>query len=152
MRFNCVEDRDEVLYSGPYTINNKLIIVKLWSANFDFQAEVLQTVPIWVKLPNLPLSCWGMNSLSRIGSGLGFPLYADECTTNVDRIFYGRILVEMDVTRELPNVIKVLHTNGRLFEQHIVYDWVPEYCPTCVRSDILASQHRRHLKLKCQML
>lgn len=57
VRFNCVENTDEVLYSGPYTINNKPIIVKLWSANFDFQAEVLQTVPIWVKLPNLPFSC-----------------------------------------------------------------------------------------------
>lgn len=56
-----------------------------------------------------------MDSLSRIGCDLGVPLYVDECTTNVDCISYTRILVEMNVTRELPNMIKVLDPNGRLF-------------------------------------
>ncbi|XP_075076350.1 uncharacterized protein LOC142163006 [Nicotiana tabacum] len=105
-----MEDRDEVLYSGPYTISNKPIIIKPWRASFDFQVEVLQTVPIWAKFPNLPLSCWGMDSLSRTRSGLGIPLYADKCTTKVERILYARILIEMDVTRELPTRIKVGHT------------------------------------------
>ncbi|OIT00302.1 persulfide dioxygenase ethe1 -like, mitochondrial [Nicotiana attenuata] len=97
VRFNCMEDRDEVLYSGPYTISNKPIIIKPWTTGFDFQAEVLQTVPIWAKFPNLPLSCWGMDSLSRIGSGLGIPLYADEATTKVERISYARILIEIEL-------------------------------------------------------
>ncbi|KAK4731720.1 hypothetical protein R3W88_024708 [Solanum pinnatisectum] len=51
------------------------IIMKLWTDDFDFHAEILQTIPIWVRLPNLPLNSWGMDSLSRIGSGLAVPLY-----------------------------------------------------------------------------
>ncbi|XP_070026452.1 uncharacterized protein [Nicotiana sylvestris] len=117
---------------GLYTISNKPIIIKLRTAEFDFQAEVLQTVPIWAKLPNLPLSCWGMDSLSRIRSGLGVPLYVDECTTKVEQISHARILIEMDVSRELPAMIKVLDPNGRIFEQEVEYDWVPAYCPHCL--------------------
>uniref|UniRef100_A0A0V0H2Y5 Putative ovule protein n=1 Tax=Solanum chacoense TaxID=4108 RepID=A0A0V0H2Y5_SOLCH len=128
IQLNSIEDRDEVLLSGPYTIGNRPIILKMWSENFDFKAEVLQIVPLWVRLPNLPLNCWGMDSLSRFGSALGVPLYADECTTNIERISYARLLVEMDVTRKLPEKLKVLDLNGKLLEQAVEYDWVPEFC------------------------
>ncbi|XP_019260681.1 PREDICTED: uncharacterized protein LOC109238650 [Nicotiana attenuata] len=123
VRFNSIEDRDEVLYLGPHMLNNMPIIVKMWSGDFDFNKEVLQTIPVWVKYPNLPLNCWGKRSLSRISSGLGIPLYADARTTQVDRISYARVLVEMDVTKELPGSIKVTDPNGREFIQEIAYDW-----------------------------
>lgn len=55
-----------------------------------------------MKLPNLPLNCWSDNSLSRIGSVLGIPIYAHECTTKVLRVSFSRILVEMDVTKAIP--------------------------------------------------
>lgn len=77
----------------PYTIRSKPIIVKAWSPNFDFGKEVLQTITIWVKLPNLPLNCWSKDSFTRIGSGLGVPLYTDECTSKTERISYARLLV-----------------------------------------------------------
>ncbi|KAK6789451.1 hypothetical protein RDI58_013251 [Solanum bulbocastanum] len=43
--------------------------------------EILTTIPLWVKLPNLSLNCWNAVVLSKIGSSLGKPLYADECTS-----------------------------------------------------------------------
>ncbi|XP_009769130.1 uncharacterized protein LOC107815188 [Nicotiana tabacum] len=122
VRFNSIEDMDEVLYSGPHMLNNKPIIVKIWSADFDFNKEVLQTIPVWVKYTNLPLNCWENRSLSRISSGLGIHLYADACSTQVDRISYVGVLVEMDVTKELPRFIKVTDPNGREFIHEITYD------------------------------
>ncbi|XP_075076839.1 uncharacterized protein LOC142163451 [Nicotiana tabacum] len=107
VRFNSIEDRDEMLYSGPYMLNNKPIIMKVWFADFDFNKEVLQTILVWVKYPNLPLNCWENKSLSRISSGSGIPLYADTCTTQIDQISYARVLVEVNVTKELPRSIKM---------------------------------------------
>ncbi|XP_075092189.1 uncharacterized protein LOC142172463 [Nicotiana tabacum] len=133
VKFNSVEDRDVVLMSGPHTIRNKPIIVKAWSPNFDFDIEVLQTIPIWVKLPNLPLNCWSMDSVSRIGNGLGIPIYSDECTTKVERISYARLLVEMDVIKDMLRVIKVMDPTGKVFEQQVAYDWIPKYCHTCLQ-------------------
>ncbi|XP_070040441.1 uncharacterized protein [Nicotiana tomentosiformis] len=84
VRFNSIMDHDEVLYSGPHMLNNRPVIVKVWEAGFDFNKEVLRMIPLWIKLPNLPLNCWSTTSLSCIGSVLGRPVYADECTTKID--------------------------------------------------------------------
>lgn len=125
MKFTYLEDRDVVLYSGPYTIRSKPIIIKAWSPNFNFDTKVLQTIPIWVQLPNLPLNCWSMDSLSRIESDMGISIYVDECTTKIKRISYARFLVEMNITKPLPHSIKVMDPTWKIFEQHIEYDWVP---------------------------
>ncbi|KAK4713334.1 hypothetical protein R3W88_019241 [Solanum pinnatisectum] len=97
VKLTKLEDRDEVLYAGPHMLNSKPIIVKTWSPEFDFNKEVMQTIPIWVKFPNLPLNCW------------------DECTTQVDRISYARLLIDMDITKTLPTELKVEDLNGRIF-------------------------------------
>ncbi|KAG5627835.1 hypothetical protein H5410_013053 [Solanum commersonii] len=54
---------------------------------------------------------WSMNSLSRIGSGLGLPLYADESTIKMDRISFARVLIEIDIARELPKKVRVKDPN-----------------------------------------
>lgn len=41
-----VEDMKEVLYSGPYTINNRPIILKPWSMDFDFSTEHPTKIPL----------------------------------------------------------------------------------------------------------
>ncbi|XP_070056687.1 uncharacterized protein [Nicotiana tomentosiformis] len=51
----------------------------------------------------------------------------------LDRITYAKVLIEMDITKELPRAIKVTHPKGREFMQEIVYDWVPEFCHTCMQ-------------------
>lgn len=48
-------------------------------------------------IPNLPLNCWEMVTLSRISSVLGNPIYADECMTKAGRISFARVLIEIDV-------------------------------------------------------
>ncbi|KAK6791684.1 hypothetical protein RDI58_010765 [Solanum bulbocastanum] len=113
VRISSLDDRNEVLYYGPHILNNKPIIVKVWSVDFNFNKEVLQTVRIWVKYPNLSLNCWSMDWLSIISSGLGVPVYVDECTTKVEKISFAKVLVEMDVARELPKKLKVEDPNGR---------------------------------------
>ncbi|KAL2894764.1 NADH-ubiquinone oxidoreductase chain 1 [Bienertia sinuspersici] len=32
-------------------------MVKAYSPKFSFQEEALRVVPLWVRLPNLPLTC-----------------------------------------------------------------------------------------------
>lgn len=102
VKFQTQNDRDEILYAGPYTLNNKPIILNVWTPNFDFNEEFLRTLPLWIKFPNLPLNCWGPDSLSRIACGIGSPIYVDECTAKQTRITYARVLVEVDVTEDIP--------------------------------------------------
>ncbi|XP_070055446.1 uncharacterized protein [Nicotiana tomentosiformis] len=130
IQFDNLEDRYALLYSRPYAINSKPVIVKPWSPEFNLGDEVLHTIPLWVQLPNLQLNCWGLKTLSRIGSGLGTPLFTDACTSGVDHLSYARTLVQMDVTKELPTSVKVQDPNGKMFSQPVEYNWKPLYCHT----------------------
>lgn len=93
---------------------NKPIIVKTWTPDFDLSKQILQTISIWVKFPNLPFELQGIESLSMISSQLSLPLYADECTTKVASISFARIFIELDSTKELPFTIKGEDPNRRL--------------------------------------
>ncbi|XP_069154420.1 uncharacterized protein [Solanum lycopersicum] len=88
-------------------------------------------MPLWVNFPKLPLNCWGVGSLSRIASAIGVPLFADECTTKQTRISYARMLVEVNVTKAIPQKITVVDPNGKTFMQDVELEWRPQYCDKC---------------------
>lgn len=103
----------------PQMLNARPIVIKMWTPDFDFATKMLRAIPLWVKFPSIPLNFWSVESLSRISSGLGAPLYTEERTTRLERISYARLLVEMDITRSLPNTLLVLDPNGKKCEQVI---------------------------------
>ncbi|XP_019224956.1 PREDICTED: uncharacterized protein LOC109206577 [Nicotiana attenuata] len=107
--------------------------MKAWSEDFNIQDEVLKTIPLWVRFPNLPINCWSMKALNKIGSTLGSPVYADECTTGSIRISYARMLIEMDITKPLPRSVKLQDPKGRIIQQEVTYDWEPKYCTKCLK-------------------
>ena len=133
IKFKSLNDMNEVMYSGPYTISNRPIILKQWSAEFEFGKEFLTEIPLWANFPKLPLNCWGAGSLSRIASAIGVPLFADECTTKQTRISYARTLIEVNVTKPVPEKIAVKDPNARTFMQDVVIEWKPLYCEKCQR-------------------
>ncbi|XP_070014728.1 uncharacterized protein [Nicotiana sylvestris] len=124
---------NQVLYTGPHTINNRPILMKAWTPDFNLHDEVLRTIPLWVKFPNLPLICWSMKALSKIGSALGNPVYADDYTTGTVRISYARMLIEMDITKPLPRRVKMQDPIGKTIEHEISYDWESTHCNKCLQ-------------------
>lgn len=126
-------ERDAILCVGPHLFYGKPIIVKQWDPSFNFHNEVLRIIPLWVKLPNLPLHYWSGDSFSRIGSLLGKPVYADECTSKALRVSFARILIEMDVTQKLPSEIQIEEPNGATFTQKVSYDWLLPYYKKCLK-------------------
>ncbi|KAH0672818.1 hypothetical protein KY290_025047 [Solanum tuberosum] len=111
VKFQNLSDKNEILYIGPYTINNRPIILKNRCPDFDFGSEFFAEIPLWVTFPKLPLNCWGVGSLSRIASAIEFPLFADECATKQTRISYARMLIEVNVTKPIPQQITVMDPN-----------------------------------------
>ncbi|KAK6780222.1 hypothetical protein RDI58_022406 [Solanum bulbocastanum] len=135
VRFANEGERNMVLCSGPQYLMRQPVIMKPWVPDFNFKEEMLTTIPLWVKLPNLPLNCWNEVVLCKIGSILGKPLYADECTSQVNRISFARILVEVDITRPLPKkCLQVGHSCGekpdvQVLEKRLTQDKKKEWIP-----------------------
>ena len=51
IKFQMISDMNEILFSGPYTINNRPIILKQWCPEFDFGSEFLIEILLWVNFP-----------------------------------------------------------------------------------------------------
>lgn len=126
-----VDDVNVMLQTESLSMGGRPVIVKKWSSEFDFLRDILKAVPIWIKLYNLPLNCWGVDALSRIGSTLGLPICMDECTSSQNRVSYARLLIEVDLTQELRKEVIVERVTGVTFVQRVYYEWHPAFCKKC---------------------
>lgn len=95
---------------------------------FNFSAEEMFRVPVWVKFPNLPFECWTPNYLSKLASMFGKPLQSDRLTSIIARLSYARVLVEVNFMDVLPFFIKVILPNGSTLNQEVVYETLPRFC------------------------
>lgn len=127
IKFSNSNDVNLILQSGPYSMGGRPVMVTQWSTEFDFQRDVLMKVPIWVKMHNLPLNCWSLESLSRITSVVGVPICVDKCIAEQQRISYPRVLVEVNMIQ----VVQVKGPRGEKFAQKVTYEWFPYYCKKC---------------------
>ncbi|XP_058733321.1 uncharacterized protein LOC131604923 [Vicia villosa] len=143
LKFRNGDDRDEVLMKGPYTIQNMPMIIMEWRPDFSMAKDMLRTIPIWIKLPNLPLPLWGVNSLGKIGSAVGNPLFTDECTAGKLRVSYARMLVEVDVTQKLCEEISIKDHEGNMRQQKVEFEWRPQYCERCQKIGHVCSNEKK---------
>lgn len=67
----------------------RLVMVRKWTSEFDFQRDILRRVPMWVRLYNLPLNFWGVDAMSIIGSIIGTLICVDEATSKQNRVSYA---------------------------------------------------------------
>lgn len=152
VKFQSLDDLSEILYSGPYSINNRPIILKQWSPDYDHNAAFLTEVPLWVTFPKLPMNYWSCASLSRIASAVGVPLYADECIAKQTRISYARMLIEVNVTKPLVREILLKDPSGRELIQVVNYEWAPAYCNKymCIGHDCIKLEERQKQEVQKQ--
>lgn len=130
LRFKAMKDKEEVLKRGPYTIQRMTMFLIEWKEDFSMEKDMMRTLPIWIKLPQLPIQFWGKKSLEKIGSMIGKPMFTDECTANKLRVSYARILVEVDITQKMVDVITI-NKKGQRRQQKIKYEWKPLFCERC---------------------
>ncbi|GAA0164490.1 hypothetical protein LIER_20110 [Lithospermum erythrorhizon] len=67
----------------------------------------------------------------KIGSFLGTPLFADAATSDMSRISYARIYVEIEAIKEIPNVVPLVNESGAEFLQKVECEWKPPLCEHC---------------------
>ena len=68
--FESAEDRDLIFRNGPYFMGPQGLYLNKWTPNFNPSQDVPFAVPVWVRLPFLPLHCWNTESLVKIGNKL----------------------------------------------------------------------------------
>lgn len=69
--FEIKEDRDLIFRSGSYFMDIRGLYLNRWMPDFDPEMDVPNAIPIWIKLPHLPLHCWADDSVKAIGNAIG---------------------------------------------------------------------------------
>ena len=85
-----------------------------WTPDFDPEADIPKAIPVWVRLPNLPMHCWNPKLLNAIGNTLG--RYIDMASPKYQYPF-SHIYVEVDLEAELPEAIKFTVGNWYHFQK-----------------------------------
>ncbi|KAI5682027.1 hypothetical protein M9H77_03255 [Catharanthus roseus] len=130
-RFEIFEDRDQILQGGPYLIYGRPLILKEMPPLFEFGPCTLSVIPIWVTLPGLPLDMWNAKLLGKICSEVGDPICTDAMTSRKERISYARVLVNVDLAKDLTTEVKLNLPNGKKRMQYITYENLPKFCSVC---------------------
>ena len=80
------------------------LYINRWTPNFDPSVDLPKEVPVWVRLPNLPVHCWNFEALQMIGNGIG--KFVDKAD-NKSIYNCARICIEVDLEVGLPEVVKL---------------------------------------------
>jgi hypothetical protein len=125
--FISEEDRDLIFRNGPYFMGTQGLYLNKWTPDFDPLVDTPKEVPVWVRLPNLPLHCWDSESLQRIGNGVG--RYIDRADHR-GQYNCARICVEVDLEAGLPEAVK-LSVGSWTHYQKLDYEHLPFKCRNC---------------------
>ena len=100
------------------------IYLNRWTLDFDPEIDVPKEVPVWVRLPNLSIHCWNIQTLEKVGNALG--RYIDKAE-NKGQYTCARICVEVDLEAGLPEAVK-LKVGSWHHYQKLDYEQLPFKC------------------------
>ncbi|XP_020680995.2 uncharacterized protein LOC110098486 [Dendrobium catenatum] len=130
--FNSCEVIDEVLNGGPWYVNVLIVGMDRWTPTFDTNSFKGISAPVWIRLPCLPLYCWDEDSIARIASCFGSPMYVDGNTFQWSKQEFARVCVRIDLEKKLLNGTWV-EGSARRFFQRVEYEKIDLMCYQCGR-------------------
>ncbi|GAV92184.1 DUF4283 domain-containing protein [Cephalotus follicularis] len=122
---------DLVLSNGPWEVWGAYLALRRWEEGMSLSKDSFSSIPVWVKLANVPPELWTRPGLSYVASALGVPLCMDAATSAGNRLNFARVCVEMKASSSFPNSFKVRCRSGILAEVMVQYVWKPSVCSAC---------------------
>jgi len=126
--FETKEDQNLIFRNGPYFMDSRGLSLNRWSPDFDPEMDIPNVVPVWVRLPHLPIHCWGDESFKAIGNTVR--KYIDICEPKDNMHACARICVELDLGRGLPEAIKIKVDQWTHIQQ-LEYKQISFKCKVC---------------------
>ena len=130
MTFPSREDLLSVTSKGPWFWGYVRIFITPWFPKFDPLTMVVTKVPIWVRLPNLPIHFWSQWIFKGIGNALGCYLSSDGIRSTQGRFTFSCICATIDINSGLPDMID-LKLGNSIWIQALDYENTTFRCKIC---------------------
>ncbi|KAL9235733.1 hypothetical protein vseg_010472 [Gypsophila vaccaria] len=131
VHFPTIEAQQLVLNGGFHFFDNKPLILKAWSSDLPLTKQAVSTVPVWIRLRGLELKYWGQTCLKKFAGEIGEFVRPDEYTRVKSHLEYARILVEMEMNKELKYDIEFVDEMDTEKRISVEYEWLPISCKGC---------------------
>lgn len=122
--------RRKILDLGPISIFSSTMLLQHWHPKLKLKKGAMNSLPVWVRLREVPFSLWSSAGIGRIASAIGKPLYVDNQTENMTRISYARVCVEIKAAEPRLETVKV-RWDGDVYLVHVEFEWKPIVCTPC---------------------
>ncbi|PWA64391.1 zinc knuckle CX2CX4HX4C [Artemisia annua] len=140
-KFDALAGVEAVLEGGPWMIRKSPIILKKWSMDTCLRKEELTSIPVWVKLHDVPLQVFEEDGISLIATFIGKHVMLDSFTTSMckeswGRSSFARCLIEVNSNTDLKEVVTIgfPSLSGEDFTKETIrveYEWRPPRCDIC---------------------
>ena len=109
VQFDSQEDYQKMLTQGPWFWGRVGLFITPWFQEFDSNSMVVTKMPVWVRLPNLPLPFQHHLVLEDIGNILGRFIKSDSDRKEQGLFTYARICVEIDLSKGISDRLQLKH-------------------------------------------
>lgn len=130
LRIADPEFRRRILEGRTVTVARVPLLLQQWKPGIELNKESLQSIPVWVRLNNLPCSFWSAHSISKLANALGKPLYVDQRTEQMAMLTFARVCVEITVQQPIHEFLQ-LEVMGKMAVVDVEYEGLPPACRKC---------------------
>ncbi|XP_050211854.1 uncharacterized protein LOC126662012 [Mercurialis annua] len=130
--------RNRILRESPWNFDKQLILFEPMTGYMQLNNMIINHCPVWVRIYNLPLNCRGRAAIRKLWMKIGIVLDIDpgdngECNR------YGRVRVEMDISKPIVRGTKVINPLGDQCWISFKYEHIHNFCYWCGMLDHLAA-------------
>ncbi|MFS7905417.1 hypothetical protein Hanom_Chr01g00047431 [Helianthus anomalus] len=76
-KFDSKEGMTKVLEGGPWLIRKMPLFLNVWAPDVSLSKEGIKSIPVWVKMYNVPIAIYTDDGLSLLASKIGTPKRLD---------------------------------------------------------------------------
>ncbi|KAL3749604.1 hypothetical protein ACJRO7_010698 [Eucalyptus globulus] len=130
LRITDKDFRRKILEGSPITVAKIPLMLQQWQPGVELKKDLHMTVPVWIRLWNLPIAYWSAHSISKVVSTIGRPLYVDQRTERMSMFSFARVCVEITVQHPKCETIELI-TDGKVDIVEVEFEWKPPACLKC---------------------
>ncbi|XP_057791935.1 uncharacterized protein LOC131008855 [Salvia miltiorrhiza] len=130
LKFSSAQDMALAFAKNTWKLRPGILHLQTWVPNFDPYKDSSTKAQVWIRVFNLPHEYWHPEVLSGIARHVGAPIVIDGLSAHASVGHFARILVEMDVSKAVPDFFDV-KCGDRVFVLEFGYEDLPYYCHSC---------------------
>ncbi|XP_012842639.1 PREDICTED: uncharacterized protein LOC105976781 [Erythranthe guttata] len=121
----------KVVELGKFEHGLATLYIRSMPEFFNFDINDMMFVPVWVIIRNISAELYNKKALSKIAQKIGKPVQMDKVTSEMGRLGFARLQVEVDASKPLRRSLTLINAKGKSYEAPIEYSYEPVFCSKC---------------------